>query len=165
MKYIIAAASGLLLLSACGSERSGTIETDDGETVAYSVNSSDGEATATVKSADGTVTARAGANVPVELPNGFTIYPGAEVLNNVVFDRNGDKGAMVSMKSAASADEMIAFYRKQAEAAGIAIEADVKNGAMIMIGGESKDGAGFSFMAKPDGDSTSGQLMIGDSFE
>ncbi|MDN3644882.1 hypothetical protein QWY75_01535 [Pontixanthobacter aestiaquae] len=164
MKRIIAAVTGLLLLSACGAERSGTITTEDGEEIDYTLDTDSGGATITAETEDGTATVRTGADVPVDLPSGFSIYPGAEVLNNVIIDREGDKGAMVSMTSDASAADMVAFYRKQAEAAGIKIETEVKTGAMTMIGGESESGTGFSFMATPNGDATNGQLMIGDKF-
>ena len=77
-----------LTLAACSSETSGTFEGEDGETGEYTIDSSTGEATATITTEEGTATLRSGASVPVELPAGFTTYPGAEVVSNTVVQPN-----------------------------------------------------------------------------
>ena len=79
MKRTILVAATSLLLAACGSERSGSYETEDGEKVDYSVDAGSGESSIDIKSDDGNMKIRAGADVAVDLPDGFSDYPGAEV--------------------------------------------------------------------------------------
>ncbi|MGB3472849.1 MAG: hypothetical protein WBA51_18685 [Erythrobacter sp.] len=160
---IIAAAS--LALAACGGETSGTFEGQDGETGEYTINTETGEASATIETEDGTATVRSGSSVPVDLPGGFTIYPGAKVENNTVFSQGEGQGAFVTLISEDSAEEITDFYRKQAEAAGVEIqvEANINNGKTV--GGESPDGLTFSINASPAGDSTRAQLAIGNNFD
>ena len=159
------AGAAALLLAGCGSERSGMFETEGGETGAYSVDASGEEITATIKTPEGSATMQSGADVPVDLPRGFSIYPGAEIVTNTVFEQAGSKGALVTMESDAAAAEMIAFYRKQAEGAGIEIELNLDTDTMQMIGGKSADGSPFSFTATKQAEGTTGQLMVGEAFE
>lgn len=156
-------------LAACGGERSGTIETEDGETVEYSVDSGDGEMTATFQTGDGEGSIRSGSDVAVDLPDGFSVYPGAKVVTNTVMNTPDGKGAMVVMESDASPEEMVAFYKTAAEKAGFKIGMEMTTDSNVMIAGESAANgdnptSGFSFSAGREGDKTSGQLMIGDSF-
>lgn len=153
-----------LLLAGCGSEGSGTVEDENGEVAHYKVDESSGEVNATLETADGTATMRSGADVPVELPRGFTIYPGAEVTTNTVFEQADANGALVTMKAEASPEEMVAFYRKQAEAAGVEISLNMNTDTMQMIGGDAPDGATFSFTATRKDDGTTAQLMVGEAF-
>ncbi|WP_374406099.1 hypothetical protein [Pelagerythrobacter sp.] len=149
----------VLALAACGSERSGTQEVAAGDA------SEAGDAvTATIETDEGTARMRSGADVPVDLPRGFSIFPGAEVASNTVFDQAGSKGALLTMESDAPAAEMIAFYRRQAEAAGIELELNLDTDTMQMIGGKSADGSPFSFTATKGEGGTTGQLMVGEAF-
>ena len=154
-----------LLLAGCGPDRSGTFESDSGETGSYSVDASGEEVTATIETAEGAARVQSGADVPVDLPQGFSIYPGAEIVTNTVFEQAGSKGALVTMESDAAAAEMIAFYRKQAESAGIEIELNLDTDTMQMIGGKSADGSPFSFTATKQADGATGQLMVGEAFQ
>jgi len=152
----------VLLLAACGSEKSGTIETDDG-TASYTIDESDGEVTATVDTGEGTATMRAGADVAVDLPQGLSIYPGATVVSNAVFEQADSRGALVTMEADASPAEMIDFYREQAEDAGMEIGLTMNTETMRMIGGKAEDGSSFSFTATQEGGKTTGQLMAGEA--
>lgn len=152
-----------LALAACGSETSGTFEGEDGETGEYTIDRSTGETTATIETEDGTATLRSGSNVPVDLPAGFSLYPGASVISNTVVKQGaGGSGTLVSMSSGDSPDKVAAFYKNQAEAAGIEIQMEmITNGAQI-IGGQSQDGLTFSIMANPDEEGgTTAQLTVG----
>ena len=156
---IIAAAA---LASACGSETSGEFTTDDGGSGEYSVDRSTGETTATIETADGTATMRSGANVPVDLPDGFTLYPGASVISNTVVNHADGSGNMLLIQTDDSPDEVVAHYRSQAEAAGIDIQIEMTVNDGKMIGGEGPDGTTFSLNASTDGEGpTQAQLMIG----
>ena len=148
-----------LLLAACGSGDEGS---DVGDATARAEATSDGEtSTTTIEAEGGTATIRSGPGAAIDLPFDFEIYPGAEVVTSTSFDRDGDRGALVTMLSDASADEMMAFYRAAAENAGVKIEMELKTDNSQIIGGKAGDTA-FSFTAVPGRDGkTQGQLMIG----
>jgi len=165
------ACAGVLALSACGSEQTGTITNEDGETVNYSVDGEGSdEMTTRITGPDGEeVVARTGADVAVDLPNGFTMYPGAKVVSNTTFS-NVDEGSgnMVLFESGDSPKEISAFFREQAEKAGITIQIDADMNGNQMIAGENEaDGVGFMVNAsRDDGDAvTSAQLMIGSKLD
>ncbi len=155
------AAASLLALAACGAEESGSFTTDEGDTGEYRIDSESGEASMTVETPDGDVTMRTGADIPVDLPAGFTLIDGAQVLNNITIGQADGKGALITFLSDKSPKEITDFYRAQAEAAGIAIqiETDINGGSML--GGEDEtSGATFSITAYPGEDGTTGQLTI-----
>ncbi|MEL6237340.1 MAG: hypothetical protein AAFQ90_01975 [Pseudomonadota bacterium] len=150
-----------LALAGCGAETSGTLTGEDGEEGDYTINRETGETTATIKTDEGTVTMRSGADVPVELPAGFTVYPGAEVVSNTVVNQGKGSGVLLNMSSADSAQKVAAFYKAQAEKAGIKIEMEMSVNEGQIIGGQSAEGLTFSIMATPEGAGTSAQLTIG----
>ncbi len=158
-----------LSLAACGSETSGTFETEDGESGEYSIDNSTGETVVSVETDEGQATLRSGADVEVDLPGGFTIIDGAEVVNNMVFDNAGDKGALISFISDKSPEEIAEFYRAQAEAAGVEIQIETSINGGKMLGGESADGTTFSVTAYPQGEGDerqiTGQLTISSGSE
>ena len=166
MRTWVFAAGTSLLVAACGSEQSGTITNEEGESADYTVNQEGGGVTATLETADGKATITSGANVKVALPDGFLIYPGATVTSNTVMDGPDGKGAMVTMQSDADPAAMVAFYRKAAEAAGYTIAMEMKTDASTMIAGEKKENkGGFSFSAGAKDGTTNAQLMVGDQFQ
>ncbi len=153
-----------LALVACGSETEGTFTTDEGETGAYAIDNDGDEASLTVSTPDGDVTMRTGADVPIDLPGGFTLISGADVLSNTTFDQVGTKGALVNFKSSKSPQEIVDFYREQAESAGVAIQIETSMNDGRMIGGENEDaGLTLSVTAYPDDEgNTIGQLTVGE---
>lgn len=155
----------VLLLAACGGETSGEIGDGRGESGTYAVESGGDGVTARMETADGTAVMRSGPDVPVDLPHGFTIYPGATVTTNTVFEEAGSKGALVTMETDAGPEELVAFYRQQAERAGVDITLDMTTDTMRMIGGKAPDDSPFSFTASDEGERTTGQLMVGEAFE
>lgn len=163
MRNWVLAGVAALALSACGSSDSESA--DNAETAAASVTSEGGDgetSTTTIKADGGTATIRSGPGAAVDLPLGFKLYPGAEVLSSTTFAQNGDKGALVTMLAEASPDEMIAFYRKAAEAADVKIEMELTTDNSKIIGGKGAGDVTFSFTTVPGKDGkTQGQLMIG----
>lgn len=150
-----------LLLAACGSEQSGTFETDTGEGT-YQVDTTDGETTASITTDDGTVNMRSGANVPVTLPSGFALMPGANVVSNTTIEQADGKGSLVVFETQASLDDVTAYYRKQAEAAGLAINVQLTTDAGRMLAGQADDGRSFSLNASEEEGKTVATLMVGD---
>ncbi|MBI1404155.1 MAG: hypothetical protein GC147_13210 [Porphyrobacter sp.] len=160
---LVLAGGAAVGLAGCGSETSGEFTTEDGGNAEYTIDKDSGETSMTIKGEDGTATLRSGADVPISLPDGFSLYPGARVITNTVVDQPDGKGTMVMFETTEAADEVIAHFREQARQAGFDIQIDAKMGESLMIGGERKtDGATLSVTANANaGDATTGQLIIG----
>lgn len=152
-------AAALVALAACGSERSGTVTNED-STMDYTVDG-DGEFSADITTEDGSGTIRSGKKVAVDLPDGISVYPGANVISNTTFDSEAGQGGMVLMESGDSVDEVLSYYRKQAEAAGVEIKTTMETGDMAMFAGEKADGTSVSVNASKSDDGSSVSLIIG----
>jgi len=157
------AGGAALALAACGSETSGEFTTESGENAEYTIDKDSGETSMTIKGEDGTATMRSGADVPVSLPKGFSLYPGSKVVTNTVVNQPDGQGTMVMFETDAAADKVIAHFREQAKAAGFDIQMEMNTNGTLMIGGErAGDGSTLSVTASPgEGAGTSGQLIIG----
>jgi len=157
---IIFAGAATVLLAACGSETSGEFTTEDGKDAEYTIDESTGETSMTIKDEDGEATLRAGANVPLSLPQGFSLFPGSKVVSNAVVNEPDGQGTMIAFEADAPADKVIAHYRDQAKAAGFDIQLEMTTNGTTMVGGERKaDGSNLSVTATA-GKPTSGQLII-----
>lgn len=162
---MLGAGAALLTLAGCGGpDVEGTFETEDGESGSYSINEADGETSAVIETEDGKATLRSGKDVKVDLPDGFTLFSGAKVVNNTVFEQDGSKGSLIILESEAAPDDLAAHYRKEAEGAGIEIKLEMSVNGGKMIGGEDSDGRAFTFNANRNEDKTTAQLMVGDGF-
>lgn len=148
-------------LAGCGSENSGTIEGENGETGEYTIDRATGETSATITTDEGTATLRSGAGVAIDLPAGFTGYPGATIISNTVVNQSQGSGAMLFFETEDSPEDVVAFYKRQAEAAGVKIQLNASMNGSSMIGGESEDGLTFSVNANPGEERTSAQLIVG----
>ncbi|MEM6858258.1 MAG: hypothetical protein AAF559_10330 [Pseudomonadota bacterium] len=157
--------AALGLLSACGPQESGTFTSEDGESGEYTIDTETGEATATIETDEGTATMRSGSNVPVDLPAGFSVYPGARVLTNTIVNQAAGSGALVTMMSDDSPEAVAAFYKQQAEDAGIAIQMDMATNGGKILGGQSQGGLTFSMIASPGSEGTTVQLTVGDELD
>jgi len=160
----LAIAAVALLVAACGSKQSGTVDTDQGK-LDYSVDKSNGDTSVTLSSKEGDVKYNSGATVKADLPEGFTLYPGATVINTTTASHAEGSGTQVFMSTKDSKDKAIAFYRKQAEAAGIDIKDDVKSGPMETLSGTSKDGENFMVSATEGPDATAIRLLLAKGFD
>jgi hypothetical protein len=160
---LVLAGGAALTLAACGSETSGEFTTEDGENAEYTIDKDSGETSMTIKGEDGTATLRSGADVPVSLPDGFSLYPGSTVVTNTVVSQPDGQGTMVMFETDAAADKVIAHFREQAKLAGFDIQLEMNANGTQMIGGERKDdGSTLSVTASAgEGAGTSGQLIIG----
>ncbi len=162
MRNRIAVVGLTLALAACGSSDTVTVEDRDGSTAEISTSDSGGTQTTTIEAKDGIATIRSGPDTSADLPLGFKLYPGAEVLTSTTFDQGGENGALLSFTSDATPDQLIAFYRKAAESAGITIEMELTTDNSKIIGGKGAKDTTFSFSTVPGPDGkTQGQLMIG----
>lgn len=157
----LAILSGALVLAACGSSESGTIETEDG-TVEYEADTDGDGVEMSFTDDDGNETTLvSGSDVEVDLPDGFSIYPGAEVVQSTVIDGAEGQGSMIMMTSSDAPQDMVDHFRSQAEAAGIDIQMEMTSGDTRIIGGEGPDDRFFSFTVSSDGGENTGMLTIG----
>ncbi len=157
----ILAGGAALALAACGSETSGEFTTEDGQNAEYTIDKDSGETSMTITDKDGDATMRSGANVPVSLPDGFTLFPGSKVVTNTVVDQPDGQGTMITFEADAPAEKVLSHYRDAAKAAGFDIQIEMNTNGTLMVGGERKgDGSSFSVTAT-DGSPTSGQIIIG----
>lgn len=158
-KFTIGAAA--ILLAACGGSDSGTVETEDG-TAEYNIDTDGDGAEIRFTDNEGNETVvNSGSDVEADLPAGFSVYPGAQIVSNTVMSGADGEGVMMIMTSSASAEEMVAHFRQQAEAAGIQIQMEMNTADSRMIGGEGPDNLFMSFNASESGGETSGMLTIG----
>ncbi|TAD72925.1 MAG: hypothetical protein EAY70_13095 [Sphingomonadales bacterium] len=150
-----------MALAACGSETSGEFTTEDGQNAEYTIDKDSGETSMTVDGPDGTATLRSGADVPVKLPDGFSLFPGSKVVTNTVVNQPDGQGTMITFEAAAPADKVVAHYRDAAKAAGFDIQLEMNTNGTMMVGGEREaDGSSLSVTATS-GTPTTGQIIIG----
>lgn len=148
--------SGVLALAACGSDSSGSFETEDGTEGSYSIDHDGGDSTVHVKTEDGEFNVTSGANAEVDLPDGFDLMPGATVITSTNVNHAEGTARSVLMSVPAGTDKVLAYYRPKAEAAGIKIRTEFKTEGSALIAGEAADGKTFSLnaSANEDGGST-----------
>jgi hypothetical protein len=163
MRRILGVSAAALLLASCGGpDAEGTIETEDGD-VTYSVDGDGDEVNIDMTGPDGEeVSIRSGDGASSDLPDGFSVYPGATVVTSANIDTSDGQGSVVVLSTDASLDEVVTFYRGQAEAAGVDIQSEMTVNGMRIIGGEGPDGLTFGATASPGEDgATTVQLTIG----
>ena len=166
MRTIITLSAAAIMLGACGGPDEGTIETENGETVAYKVEGDGGDTSIRISGEDGEeVVINSDTGTTVDLPDGFSLYPGSTVVSSTTMNQTDGQGALIVMQSDASAQDMVEFYRNQAESAGIRIQMEMTTNGSEMIGGESDDGGTFSFNASPSEGGTTGQLVVGQGLD
>lgn len=159
---LLASGAAAALLSACGDTPSEKASAQNPAHSEYTIDDKTGETRMTIKVPEGTASLRSGAKVPLNLPAGFTLFPGATVVTNTVVKQPDGHGTMVSFETDAPADDVIAHYRAEAEAAGFALEVEVNTNGSHLIGGVRKgDGSHLSVTATQ-GKPTTAQLIIGD---
>ncbi|RIV87683.1 hypothetical protein [Aurantiacibacter zhengii] len=164
MRTLLTLSAAALLLSSCGGADEATVETADGESVDYSVDSDNGDTQIRISGDNGEeMVINSGSGAASDLPAGYSLYPGASVVQTTSMNQGDGQGALVIMESDASPAEMVRFYRQQAEAAGVQIQMEMNANGTMMIGGESESGGTFSFNASPSSSGTTGQLVVGQS--
>ena len=156
-------ALSVLALTACGGsdDNSTTIATADGTMTID--NDDDGTMTIHGDYAQAVVKTGAAASggSAENLPDGFTAYPGAKIVLSVDGNQGGKGGGMVAMETSAPPTKVIAFYRKQAENAGLEIESEgTFSGSQVM--GARRDGLGVNVVANGGDDGTHVQIAYGD---
>ena len=152
-----------LMLASCGSEFAG----DDGGAPGSTLNPerAPGQATTSIDTADGdTVVQRTGRDVPVELPDGLSLFPDARVIANTVTDGVSGKQTTVMFTTEALPLEIADYYRSAAAKAGMELAIDLEFDRTSTLAADraadpegNRVGAGRFHRAEPvDGDSRIG---------
>lgn len=145
---LTAAAAAMLLLAGCGSNEetevaSGTYtDPETGESADYKVTAGDDSESGniSIKTEDGEMVFGGGA-ANAKLPAGFTPFPGAKMTGGFAATGKDGQGGMASFEADGKAADVIAHFRKQAEAQGMKVTSEVKAGDTLMFGAEAA-GAG-----------------------
>lgn len=154
----------LALLAGCdrgGTRREGADGREPAPAPANSFHRDDasGEVRARIV-ADGkdAVTLRSGDEVPVRLPPGFTLYPGARVIANTAVERGAARRVLLVFETPDPLAKVMLFYRAQAQGAGVALTLDLNGSGAASIGGHTPAGSGFTLTARRVGERTRAEL-------
>lgn len=121
-----------------------------------------GETRARIKTGRGTaVELRSGATVPIVLPTGFTLYPGAEVVRTTTVERGGARRMLIEFRTSHPVAKVLLFHRAQAQAAGAVLEFDLDGSDAASIGGRLAGGGDFALTARADGKVTRVEMAVG----
>lgn len=147
-------ATAALLLAACGSGDSGDgdgYSADEGGDATYSGSLGDDE---------NNVDIRAGGDIEVDLPSGYSVYPGAKVVTSMATNTVAGKGKTLIMESDDAASKVVTFYRGQAESAGVEISTEIASSDTNMISGKTPDNQVFNLVVNDSDGTSTIQLSI-----
>ena len=156
------AAVVILALAACGESEATSVISADG-TTEYEVSGTGEDNRARMSDAEGNeavVTVGSGATDKLGLPDGYALYPGAEVESSTTFNGSQGSGVMVTFAADAPPQELVEYYRKQATSAGVEIDTNARTGEERLIAGEGPGGLSFSLQTSADGSGSTGILVI-----
>ncbi|WP_375290628.1 hypothetical protein [Qipengyuania sp.] len=158
-----AAIPPLLLTLAClGCERAEP-EAPDEQTEppgSYVADPESGTIHARIGEGESAVQLRSGSEEPVSLPPGFTLFPGARVVQNNTVEGAGAVRSLIVQTSPQPLAEVMLFYRQQASAAGIATTLDIMGDGQASLGGVGRS-LEFAVSARRVGYATRIELSIG----
>ena len=156
------AAVVILALAACSESEATSVISADG-TTEYEVSGAGDDTRVRMSDAEGNEAVFTGGSDvtgELDLPDGYALYPGAEVESGTTFDGAQGSGVMVTFATDASSQELVEYYRKQAKSAGVEIDTDARTGEERMIAGVGPGGLSFSLQTSPGGSGSTGILVI-----
>lgn len=144
----------VLAVGGCsGSERTPGRTPGASTRAAFTDNPATGETSARVAlKGEAPATLRSGPHVPVTLPRGFTLYPGAKITANTVVQRGGSERVLLVFETPASLETIVGFYRAQAKRAGAILRLDLVATQRASIGGTLSGERVFALAARRQGD-------------
>lgn len=152
----------ILALAACSDSEATSIISADGATE-YEISGTGDSNRLRMSNADGNEAVFANGSDAADelgLPDGYALYPGAEVESSTTFNGPQGSGVMVTFATDASPQELVDFYRKQATAAGVEIDTDARTGVDRVIAGAGPGGLSFSLQTSADRSGSTGILVI-----
>lgn len=148
MRAVLAPVLALLPLAACGEPRS----------AGSSEEPKAGSQPQSRSPAGKGVAMRSGPEVPVALPRGFSLYPGAKVVSNTVVGDGAARRALLVLETPDPLAEVMVFYRGQATAAGLSVSLDIGGDERASLGGRLPSGAIVALSARREGGLTRAEL-------
>ena len=104
----------------------------------YYIDPESGEVRATHTDAAGvTTTMRAGEAVEARFPKPFSVYPDAKVANTTLLDQGKGRSVTIEFTTGDTREEVVRYYREQAESAGIEPDVEVSAGATTTLAGRN----------------------------
>ena len=144
----------LLVLAAC----SDSVPTEQAQAVptsSYSHDPANGEIVARIApKGEPAATLRSGPRVPIVLPAGYTLYPGATVVSNTVAERGGKRRLLLTFETPDPIASVIGFYRRQARLSGTAIVVDLVGSERASLGGSHPSGGDVAIAVRRTGAKT-----------
>jgi hypothetical protein len=156
MRHIIIIALISASLAACGSKNETTLTGEDGKKVTFAADK-DGK-NATIKTADGTMTATTGAS-SIPFPAAAPQYPGATVTGSMNFDSTtAGKGSSknITLETTDAIAQVGAFYKAKMTAANMPISAEMNSPeSFSLTSGDGSVGTTLSVLASAEDGKTS----------
>lgn len=156
MRHVIIIALLSTSFAACGSPNEVTLTGDDGKKVTLSANK-DGK-TSTIKTAEGTMTATAGAS-SIPFPVAAPEYPGATVTGSMSMDatvKGKGSSKSITLETSDSIAQVSTFYKAKMAAANLPITSEMSSPeAFSLTSGDGSVGATLSVLASSDSGKTS----------
>jgi hypothetical protein len=157
----ISTVAAALVLMGCGGEKSTTIPTGDGGSVKVT-QSADGETaeiTTITDDGEATFTSGGAGKWPDDAPAYAPPYPGAKVEGGFSGTADGQAGAMTTFTTADPPEKVVEFYKRRAEAAGLAAKSTATIGNAVMFSAQDKTGdVGLSVQAGSENGVTTAML-------
>ena len=155
--FVVISLSLCVAVAGCGKSSEKTYVSKDGS---VTVSNAGNSGHMTVNSGNGTAVMdfNADGGVHATMPEFAPLYPGAKVTSSIVANStDGTKGAQVSFTVSASPADVIAFYKKNVDAAGLAQTMNMNQGdTMMLTAGKDKKALTVT-VGKQDGGS---QVMV-----
>lgn len=156
--------AGLVLIAALAACSSAPVADPQAEQAEHRFDEASGEESMVIATARGKASMRSGSGVPVRLPRGFSLYPGAAVRGSTLVTHPDGVSTMTVFEAEASGAEIIAHFRGEALAAGYAIAIDTAFGDAAMLSARrAADGARIMVSTEPpQGGVTRAQIVVGE---
>lgn len=89
-----------------------------------------------------------------KMPAGFSLYPGATLDGGLTMAGSDGSGGIANFEVKANGKDVLAFYRKQAEANGMTVTSEFMSGSVHMITAEKESGPvrSVNFQIVPEGE-------------
>lgn len=148
-----------IFLASCGETDEASYKGEDGSVANYSTDD-EGNVSADIETEDGKKIGMNSGEAPA-LPDGLKLYPGAKITNNANMMAADGEGGIIAFTSSDTPQEILSYYKEQAEAAGYRIESEIRSGDMQMLIAKARDGNGaLSVMITPDADGSEVNLTV-----
>ena len=103
---------------------------------------------------------RVGGDIEVDLPAGFSVYPGAKIVATNAVTLPEGKGHTVFMQTQDPVAEVADYYRQQASAAGIEFSNEMNSGDTQLLAGKAPSGTAMNMMVATNDEGTTIQLTV-----